>query len=562
MAKKSFFLFFVISLCTLLSLPSGYAHTTKQVETRQQAAEATGKVPLLEGLYALDFPITTKSDLAGQYFNQGLVLAYGFDHIDAEKSFLEALKHDPECAMCYFGVALVLGPNINAQMGEAAARRAHEFAQKALRRAGDVSEREALLIRALTKRYAPEPKKNRASLDMAFSEAMRDVAKKYPDDVDINLLFAEALMDLHPWDYWTAEGKAQPWTPEIREKLESIVIAHPDHPHAHHLYIHLMENSPFPELTVRSADLIINLVPASGHLVHMAGHAYFAAGLYHDCSVANEKAAAVDDMLKNHFPPEGLYHFLYIPHVKQYLWASYVLEGRSRDARKIAMDLAESAKKLMEKDPDLTTLHHYFTVHYFSLTRFGMWEQILAEEAPDQHLRYPRGAWHYMRGLAYARKHMFEEAEGELQKLAAIASDKSLKSVTIWDLNNAADLLTIAAKVLAGELAGERGRFDEAVKLLEEAVTLEEELVFDEPPPWYYPVRQSLGAVLLDAGRPGEAEKVYREDLKRNPENGWSLFGLSKSLRAQGKNMLAEDAEQRFRRAFSRADIQLDSSRF
>lgn len=562
MIKKILFLLFVIPLYVLTSLQHGFGHTAQQTESSRIAEDVTGKVPLLEGLYPLDFQITTKSDLAKKYFNQGLVLAYGFDHIDAEKSFLEALKHDPDCAMCYFGVALVLGPNINAQMGDSAARRAYEFAQKALSRAGDVSEREALLIRALTKRYAPEPEKDRAHLDTAFADAMRDVAKRYPGDADINLLFAEALMDLHPWDYWTADGEAQPWTPEIRDMLESIVKARPEHPHAHHLYIHLMENSPFPELTVSSADRIIDLVPASGHLVHMAGHAYFAAGLYHDCSVANEKAAAVDDMLKRYFPPEGLYHFLYIPHVKQYLWASYVLEGRSQDSTRIATDLAANAKDLMDKDPSLTTVQHYFTVHYYSLARFGKWEQILAEKAPDQNLRYPMGAWRYARGLAYSRKGMFEKAEGELQKLEAIASDERVKSVTIWDLNNAADLLSIAAKVLAGELAAERGRYDEAVKLLEEAVKLEEGLVFDEPPPWYYPVRQSLGAVLLEAGRTEEAERVYREDLKRNPENGWSLFGLSKSLRAQGKNVLAEDVEQRFRRAFSRADIQLESSRF
>jgi hypothetical protein len=244
-------------------------------------------VPLIEGLFTRNYPVTTKSPKALAYFNQGLALTYGFDHADAEVSFLEAIKHDPGCAMAYWGVAYVLGPNINAPMDDSAVPRAYKMARQALELADKVSEKERRLIMALSKRYGPEPVKDRSMLDKAYAEAMKKVYIDFPDDADIGVLTAEALMDLHPWDYWTRDGNPQPWTASIRWILEKIVRDTPDHPQAHHLYIHLMENSPTPEVTVRSADVIGRLMPASGHLVHMASHAYYAAGLYHDCSLSN-----------------------------------------------------------------------------------------------------------------------------------------------------------------------------------------------------------------------------------------------------------------------------------
>lgn len=561
--KKRVIRVFVLLILFLPShLPDGSAHEKTLNEPKDPADPLTAGIPYLEGLYALDFPITTKSDLARKYFNQGMILTYGFDHIDAERSFLEAARHDPECAMCYWGIAFVLGPNINAAMDEEAASRAYTYAQMALDLADGTTEREQMLIKALEVRYAPHPVKDRSEMDKAFADAMREAAKKYPDDADVGVLFAEALMDLHPWNYWTNDGAPQPWTPEIEAKLESILESHPRHPHALHLYIHLLENSPYPEKTVKSADVIIDLVPLSGHLVHMAGHGYFAAGLYHDCSEANEKAVEVDRILVSSFSPQGLYHMFYVPHVRHFLWASYSMEGRSADALKTARELAESVEEDMMNNPDKGTLQHFWTIPYYAMARFGKWEDILAETKPDEDRLYPRGVWHYMRGLAYTRKGLFEEAENELDALRTISGDPALEKVTIWDINNAKSLLAIATEVLAGELAAERKQYDKAVGHLEQAVALEEGLSFDEPPPWYYPVRQSLGAVLLDMGEAERAEEVYRKDLRKNPENGWSLFGLSESLRAQGKDVLAQDTEQRLMRAWARSDVRLTSSRF
>lgn len=540
-----------------------YAHEmTETPEKGQQAAGSGSGVPLLEGLYILDFPITTESELSRRYFNQGLVLAYGFDHIDAEKSFLEAVRQDPECAMCYWGAALVLGPNINAIMEDEAVPRAYEFARKAMSLSRGVSNKEKMLIHALSKRYAPAPVEDRSGLDMAFADAMGKAAKEYPDDPDVGALYAEALMDLHPWDYWTIDGDPKPWTPEIQSILEAIIEAYPRHPLALHLYIHLLENSPFPEKTVRSADVIVDLVPASGHLVHMAGHAYLASGLYHDCSIANEKALKVDKLLTESFGAEGLYHLYYIPHNEHFLWYCYAMEGRFSDATDISRTLAKHVEESMEREPGLGTLQHYWVVKDYSLVRFGRWKEILAEPEPDKNLRYANGVWHYMRGMASARMGRFQEAEKELEVLRKIVADPELKKMTVWDLNKVSDLLTIAAEVLAGELAAERGQLEKAVDHLEKGVLLEESLVFDEPPPWYYPVRQSLGAVLLEMGRAEEAEKVYRRDIEINAENGWSLFGLAKSLRSQGKNDLAADVEKRLRRAWARSDVQLENSRF
>jgi len=309
-------------------------------DQHSQSAKVSDDVPLIKGLYSLDYPITTDSEKAQAYFNQAMVLTYGFDHADAEISFMETARQDPECAMAYWGVAFVLGPNINAPMNDADVQLAYTMAQKALALAGKVSEKERALIEALAVRYAPEPVDDRSALDKAFADAVQKVYQRYPDDPNVAVLYAESLMDLHPWDYWTDDGRPQPWEPEIEAVLTQVVTNHPNHPHGHHLYIHLLENSPKPEATVKSADLIRNLAPASGHLVHMAGHAYYAAGLYHDCSTINEEAIGVDKTLRASFDSKGLYQVAYMPHNIHFLLASYMMEGRSREAIAAARTLA------------------------------------------------------------------------------------------------------------------------------------------------------------------------------------------------------------------------------
>jgi tetratricopeptide (TPR) repeat protein len=387
---------------------------------------------------------------------------------------------------------------------------------------------------------------------------MRQVYRRFPDDPNVAALFAESLMDLHPWNYWTEDDQAQPWTPEIRAVLEKLIAENPRHPHGHHLYIHLLENSPTPEATIKSADVIRNLVPAAGHLVHMAGHAYYAAGLYHDCSVVNEEAIGVDKVLKATFDTEGLYQLAYMPHNLHFLLASYMMEGRSREAVAAARTLSAGVDQKMMRQPGLESLQHFYLTPYYSLVRFGRWDEILAEPAPPDDLKYPRAMWHYARGMAFTRKGESGPAEAELAKLKSLAADASMERMKIWDLNKVSDLLGIADEALTGEIAAARGAKEEALAHFERGVALQDKLAYDEPPTWYYPVRQSMGTLLLDLGRLEEAEAVFRKDLQKNPENPWSLYGLTQALKAQGKNDLAVDAEQRFRRAWSRADVKMN----
>lgn len=515
-------------------------------------------VTLLDGLIDLQFPITTDSQAAQDFFNQGLVLTYGFDHADAEVSYQEAARHDPDAAMAYWGASFVLGPNINAPMNPADGPRAYALSRKAQALAKKVSAKERALIEALATRYASETPADRSSLDQAFVDAMRQVYRRYPEDPNIAALFAESLMDLHPWNYWTEDDQAQPWTPEIRGVLEKLIAENPRHPHGHHLYIHLLENSPTPEATIKSADIIRNLVPAAGHLVHMAGHAYYAAGLYHDCSLVNEEAIGVDKVLKAAFDTEGLYQLAYMPHNLHFLLASYMMEGRSREAVAASRTLSAGVDRKMMRQPGLESLQHFYLTPYYALVRFGRWDEILIEPAPSEDLKYPRAMWHYARGMAFTRKGQNGPAEAELAKLKSLAADEGMAEMKIWDLNKVTDLLGVASEALAGEIAAARGAKEDAVAHFERGIALQDKLAYDEPPTWYYPVRQSMGTLLLDLDRVAEAETVFRTDLRKNPENPWALYGLAQALKAQGKNTLAADAEQRFRRAWARADVKMN----
>jgi len=561
--KSIFFLSFIITLFLCTAPLNGTALAHGKDSGKGPAGTKEHTVPILKELLSHHFGVTTKSKTAQEYFNQGMVLTYGFDHNDAEASFLEAARLDPDCAMAYWGAAFVLGPNINAGMDEGSVVHTYELIQKARSLAKNVTPRELALIEAMATRYGPKPVKDRSSLDEAYAEAMRGVYTNFPDDPDIAVLYAEALMDLHPWDYWTADGLPQPWTPEIREVLEKTIAQFPAHPHGHHLYIHLMENSPTPEVTVKSADVIGTLAPASGHLVHMAGHAYYAAGFYHDCSLANERAIEVDKMLTSAFDTQGLYRKGYVPHVLHYLLASYMMEGRSKDAVRTARTLAASIDPDDMRGPGGGTSQHYYLTPYSVLVRFGLWDDILKEGPPPKDLPYALGMWHYAQGMASIRTGNTEKAKESLDSLQKIANNPSLKNMMIWDLNAVSNLLAIASEVLAGELASSQGKADEAFEHLTRGIDIEEnKLVYDEPPPWYFPVRQSLGTVLLKLGRAEEAEAVFRKDLFKNAENPWSLFGLAQSLKMQGKMDEVPNVMKRFNRAWSRADVELTRPEF
>lgn len=513
--------------------------------------------PLFDNLGNHHHPISTHSELAQRYFDQGLTLAYGFNHAEAVRSFREAAKLDPNCAMCYWGVAYVLGPNINAGMDAQVVSEAWEALQKAVILSQNASEKEKAYIQALAKRYALEPVEERKSLDTAYANAMREVVQRYPEDLDAATLFVEAVMDKSPWSYWTKEGEPKPETREILTVLESVLKQNPNHAGANHLYIHAVEASPNPERGIASADRLGNLVPGSGHLVHMPSHIYIRVGRYHDAVIANQRAIAADRSYITQCHAQGIYPLAYVPHNHHFLLAGAMMAGNSKLAIEAARHTALHADQRKMREPGYGTLQHYSVMPLYTLTRFGKWDEILAERSPLFDLRYPRGVWHYARGMALTAKGQLKEARREWVMLSAIASSPDLEKVTIWDINNAASLLKIASEVLAGELAAKQGNYPEAIAHLETAVNLEDQLKYDEPETWYYPVRQSLGAILLQANRAAEAETVYREDLKHHPENGWSLFGLAQSLRAQGKIEAAAAVQKRFEKAWQSADITL-----
>jgi tetratricopeptide (TPR) repeat protein len=531
--------------------------------SKQKPDETQGRLaPLLESLGDLHFAVTTKNEMTQRFFNQGLVLSYAFNHKEAERAFREAARLDPECAMAYWGAALVLGPNINAAMDAAENANAYAALQKALTLAPTASEKEQAFINALSKRYAETPPESRAALDEAYADAMREVAQKYPDDPDAAALFAEALMDLHPWKYWEKDGSPKPWTPEIVSTIETGLQKWPKHPGLNHFYIHAVEASPEPERAMASADMLRDLVPAAGHLVHMPAHIFIRTGRYHDAVVANERAIAADSNYITQCHAQGMYPLAYVPHNHHFLSAAATFGGNSEKALMAAHHMAMNQDRKLMREPGYGTLQHYMMIPLYAMVKFGKWEDILNEAAPDSDLLYPRGVWHFSRGMAYTRTNQTDNATQELAKLKIIAADSSLMKVTIWDINTTFDLLQIATAILSGELAASKREFAPAIAHLKRAVELEDNLTYDEPPPWYTPARHNLGAVLLEAGRAQEAQRVFEDDLKKYPENGWSLYGLQQSLLAQNKKAEAAAAKLRLDQAWASADITLVGSRF
>lgn len=518
--------------------------------------------PFYEGLGDFTYPVTTKSEKAQRYFDQGIVLAFGFNHSEAARSFREASRLDPGFAMAYWGEALVLGPNINAGMEDSAVKPAYRAVQKALGLSSKVSGKENDLIKALAERYSPGPVPDRTAFDEAYADAMRVVAKKHPKDATVQALYAEALMNLHPWDFWTIEGEAHPWTAEIVATLEAALELDPAHPLTNHLYIHAIEASPEPVKALESARRLETLVPGIGHLVHMPAHIYIRTGNYDEAIRTNERALEADRSYLSHGMVDNPYVHLYNPHNDHFILAAATIEGRSELAISSARRLASKVSEEVMKVVGSGTGQHFYAMPLYTLVKFGRWEEVLKEPRPPEKLRYPVGVWHYARGMAYARTGKLKEAEGELKKLKTLAMDPELREVRIWDLNSTATLLTIASEVLAGEMAASRGDYPRAVEALRRAIKIEDGLFYDEPHSWPSPVRETLGAVLMEDGRPEEAEEVFREDLRRYPGNGWALFGLQKCLAMQGKSDEARKAKADFERAWMRADTKLTSSRF
>ena len=517
--------------------------------------------PLLDGLGNHHYPISTEDPLAQRLFDQGLTLAFAFNHQEAARSFRHAARLDPDCAMAYWGVALVLGPNINAPMDAADVPEAVEASERALELADRVTPKERALIEAVAKRYAFPPPEDRSSLDQAYADAMRNCARAYPEDDEIATLTAEAIMDLSPWDYWDKRLEPHPATLEILDLLETVLGRTSSHPGANHLYIHAVEYGR-PELGIGAAKRLETLLPGAGHMVHMPSHIYIRVGEYHEGSLANERAVLSDDAYVTQCRQQGIYPLAYVPHNHHFLWAFLTLEGRRERALKAANELAKRVDPEMMRTPGLETLQHYWITPLYAQVRFGEWEEILQAPAPPSDLEYPNGVWHYARGMAFVRTGRLDEAESEWKALSEIVERPLMSRLRIWEINTFGSVLQICAEALAGELALARGDTENAIRLLEEGVAHQDSLKYNEPPDFHYPVRQSLGAAYLAAGMPEKADAVYRADLQEFPENGWSLFGLEQSLRAAGRDDDADGVHTRFERAWSWSDVELTSSRF
>jgi hypothetical protein len=534
--------------------------TTQGVSEKTAAAPQDAERPaLLDGLGSHHRPITTRSPEAQRYFDQGLALIYGFNHDAAIRAFDHALALDPTCAMCAWGKATALGPNINLPLGPAAAEDAYAAAQRALSLAPNAAPVEQELIRAVAARYQPTYAENRAALDLAYANAMREVQRHHPEDVDVAVLTAEALMNLYPWSYWTDDAKPKEHTAELVALLEWAMEKEPTHLGANHYYIHAMEEH-FAAKAEAAADRLAPLAPDAGHLVHMPGHVYYKVGRYADAAAVNVNAVASDEAYFARCRPGDFYRAAYYPHNIHFLWAAAAIEGQSVEALATARSLASKVESF---HAELPLVEEFLAIPVLTLVRFGKWDAVLGEPAPPAGRSYQGAMWHYARGVAFARTRRSAEAAQELAVVqAAVKDEANVKLQLAGNTATAAALLAIAEAHLAGELAAASGDTNAAVAALERAVRLQDGLLYMEPPPFYFPTRQALGAVLLEAGRAKEAEAVYRADLDEWPKNGWSLFGLSQALLAQRKGDQAAWADEGFQRAWQRADVTLEASRF
>ena len=538
--------------------PQAGGHVHYAEPPAQQATPTGALAPRLQNLGTHTFPVSTRNRQAQLFMNQGLNLAYAFNHAEARRAFREAARLDPNLAMAYWGQALVLGPNINALMEPNEEPMAYELVQKAVSLKSRATPREQAYIDALAQRYSGKAD-DRKPRDQAYSDAMREVHRRFPQDLDAAMLYVESVMDLRPWGYWQRDGTPHEGTAEIVALTEQVMAKNPRHPAALHMYIHLMESTATAAKAEKAADTLLTLMPAAGHMVHMPGHIYQRIGRYADAMKANELAIAADEDYIAQCQAQGLYPMGYYPHNIHFLWFAASADGQSRVA-------IESGRKVAAKIDDETLkavpmLAGFRMVPYYALTRFGHWEEMLKEPEPPAFNPVLRATWHYARGLSLVATGRPDEAATELQRLRALLADEGMRQ-PLFSPNLAGSVLAPAPEVLEGEIEAARGNYGSAVAHLEHAVRLEDGLVYTEPSEFHFPPRQALGAILLEAGRAAEAETVYWEDLRRNQDNGWALFGLMQSLRAQGKTTDAALVEARFAKAWARSDVRLTASRF
>ena len=522
-----------------------------------------GGAPLLSGLGTHDHKISTEIPGAQRYFNQGLVLSFAFNHAESIRSFKAAQKLDPSCAMCYWGEALSRGPNINVTSDGKVVMSDNDRLEafKAIERAKELMSSSTLkeqdYIIALSSRYNGQVGTDRSVLDRKYAQSMEELSKKYPDDMDASSLFAESLMNTMPWNYWAEDGNPKPDTVKVINSLEDVLEKAPDHPLAIHLYIHAVEASSSPERAEAAADRLGDLVPGAGHLVHMPAHIYWRVGRYHDASEANIKAAQVDEEYIAQCNAQGFYPALYYPHNIHFLWAASTMEGRSGLSIESALKVAKYVGP--EQIKQFPVVEFFHTVPLLSYVRFGKWKEILSYSAPEQDFKYSTGIYHYARGIAFSSLGKNEEALKELSYIKPLIDTPEIKNL-VKSGQPSAKLLEIADNLLLGQIEFKNGNYEASIISLKKAVSLQDDLPYTEPPFWYYPTRQSLGRVLIEAGKFTEAEAVFRKDLEDYPRNGWSMFGLFKVLEIQGKTKEAKKYKDKFDVIWQLSDIKLESS--
>jgi tetratricopeptide (TPR) repeat protein len=496
-------------------------------------------------------PVSTANAEAQKFFDQGLTFVYAFNHDEAIKSFQRAADLDPQLAMAHWGIALALGPNINLDVDPEREKAAWNAAQKALALSKNAPEHEQAYINALVQRYSNDPKADLKKLAVAYKEAMGILVKRYPDDLDLATLYAEAAMNLRPWKLWTRDGTPAEGTEEIVSVLESVLRRDPDHIGANHYYIHAVEASRNPDRAFASAERLHTLVPAAGHLVHMPAHIYMRTGNYKGATEANARAAEVDRAYIAKNGMNGIYPMMYYNHNLHFLASAAAMEGRYAEAREAAVEVAKNADAIAR---EMTMLQGPTQWPALMMVRFSRWDEIL--KLPQSTAGSQANAlWHFARGMAYAETGRTAEAEREQKQFTAAFA--KIPPDEAFMLNNGRDVISVAQVVLEAKIAEVRKENDRAVELLREAIRREDALSYDEPANWPNPVRENLGGLLLRLGRYDEAEKVFREELTVNPRNGRSLFGLMKTLEAKKETAGANAIRGQFEKAWARADAPL-----